>query len=113
MGRIEISQAKTFTRPKKTPALQPTLGNGWKPFSDLTSTGVECDVLRQQGPRETFEDHSTVINFLEQLLRVVSDSGFRHCQPNLLRETQVMRLGAQQVNNGQWIHPPRVGKITR
>ena len=67
-------------------------------------------------PRQTLDDHSTVINFLEQLLhgsRVVCDSGFRHSQPNLLRETQVMRLGAQQVNNGQWIHPPHVRKITR
>ena len=108
-----LSRAKTFTRPKKTPALQATLGQGWKPFSDLT--GVECDVLGQQVPRQTFEDHSTVISFLEQLLRgsrVFCDSGFRHSQPNLLRETQVMRLGAQQVNNGQWIHPPRVEKIT-
>ena len=120
-----LSRAKTFTRPKKTPALQATLGQGWKPFSDLT--GVECDVLGQQVPRRTFEDNytrtlSTSSNSYSMAARlfvllhgskVVCDSGFRHSQPNLLRETQVMRLGAQQVNNGQWIHPPRVGKITR
>ena len=79
-----LSRAKTFTRPKKTPAPQATLGQGWKPFSDVT--GVECDVLGQQVPRQTLDDHSTVINFLEQLLhgsRVVCDSGFRHSQPNL------------------------------
>ena len=36
---------------------------GWKPFDDVT--GVECDVLGQQVPRQTLDDHSTVINFLE------------------------------------------------
>ena len=44
-----------------------------------------------------------VINFLEQLLhgsKVVCDSGFRHSQPNLLRETQVMRLG--ESTGQQW-----------
>ena len=58
-----LSRAKTFTCPKKTPAPQATLGQGWKPFSDVT--GVECDVLGQQVPRQTLDDHSTVINFLE------------------------------------------------
>ena len=43
-----LSRAKTFTRPKKTPALQATLGQGWKPFSDLT--GVEWDVWVNKCP---------------------------------------------------------------
>ena len=55
---------------------------------------------------------STSSNSYSMAAGLFADSGFRHSQPNLLRETQVIRLGAQQVNNGQWIHPPHVRKIT-
>ena len=65
LGRVEIVtrrfREQKHLRAQSTAGYPGTLG--WKPFDDVT--GVECDVLGQQVPRQTLDDHSTVINFLE------------------------------------------------